>query len=65
MINKSAKTYRYNSKLKRGEDIENNEGSLKRYSAVTKSAKRADRLTGGRPGRWLPYLRSSYSQDPQ
>jgi len=63
MINKSAKTYRYNSKLKKGEEIENKEGSLKRYSAITLSSKRDDRLTGGRPGKWLPYLRSSYSQE--
>jgi hypothetical protein len=65
-INKSAEVYRRNAYLKRGIDIESKQGTCKRYqSNKLKSARRDDRLTGGRPGKWLPYLPGSYSSDLQ
>jgi hypothetical protein len=63
-INKSAEYYRYTAKLARGQDIESSQGTCKRYQTNNiLSAKRDDRLTHGRPGKWLPYLPGSYSSD--
>jgi hypothetical protein len=63
-INKSAEVYRRNAYLNRGVDIETKEGSCKRYQRNNLlSARRDDRLTAGRPGKWLPYLPGAYSSD--
>jgi hypothetical protein len=64
VINKSAETYRRNAYLKRGVDIETKQGSCKRYQTNNlRSARRDDRLTAGRPGKWLPSLPGSHSSD--
>jgi len=66
MINRSAAEYMYRANLNRGVDLENKQGTCKRFpTGISDSHRRADRLTNGRPGKWLPHLPDSYSSSQE